>query len=136
MGGHEDDVALFVPGDLTWDVSTWNGIRATPVRLNNFDVLVAKATEEHDLLQYQMYDTINFVSRKGCGDVIFVRTSGSDNVLLACPCCGMGMRFFESFPAQNGLPEVDVFACDACENMILHDRIRSFTAPSVKPPVS
>ena len=83
-----------------------------------------------------MYDTINIVSRAGCWDVIFVRTSGSDNVLLACPCCGMGMRFFESFPAQNGLPEVDVFACDACENMILHDRIRSFTGPSAKPPVS
>jgi hypothetical protein len=88
------------------------------------------------LLQRQMYDTISFVSRKGCGDVIFVRTSGSDNVLLACPGCGMGMRFFESFPAQNGLPEVDVFACDACENMILHDRIRSFTGPSTKPSVS
>ena len=32
------------------------------------------------------------------------------------------MRFFESFPAQGGLPEVDVFACDVCENMILRDR--------------
>ena len=150
MGGHED-VALFVAGDLTWDVSTWdvstwdvstwdvstwNGIRATRVRLNNFDVLVADVAEEHDLLQCQMYATINFAFHKGCGDVIFVPASGSDNVLLACPCCGMGMRFFESFPAQNGLPEVDVFACDACENMILHDRIRSFTAASAKPPVS
>ena len=92
--------------------------------------------EEHDLLQCQIYDTISFASRRGCRDVIFVPASGSNNVLLTCPCCGMGMRFFESFPAQNGLPEVDVFACDACENMILHDRIRSFTGPSAKPPVS
>jgi hypothetical protein len=45
----------------------------------------------------------------------------------------MAMSFFESFPAQSGLPEVDVFACNVCENMILQDRIPSSTPRVTKP---
>jgi len=48
-----------------------------------------------------------------------------DKVLVVCPHCGAAMHVFETFPARNGLPEVDVFACDTCEGMILQDRIQS-----------
>jgi len=58
----------------------------------------------------------------------------SGNVLLTCPCCGVKMNFFESFPAQSGLPGVDVFVCDACESMISQDRSPVSTAPGSKPP--
>ena len=61
--------------------------------------------------------------------------SGSDGVLLICPRCGMSMHVLESFPARNGLPEVDVFECEVCEDMILQDRTRSAAAPGAKPVV-
>jgi len=53
----------------------------------------------------------------------------SDRALLVCPFCGKELHFFESFPGQSGLPEVDVFTCDACEKMILQDRTPSAPAP-------
>ena len=56
-----------------------------------------------------------------------------DRALLACPFCGKELRFFESFPGQSGLPEVDVFTCDECEEMILRDRIPSPAASGVGP---
>ena len=55
--------------------------------------------------------------------------SGSANKLLACPSCGASMRLFESFPAQSGLPEVHVFECTTCKEMILQDRTRPSAAP-------
>jgi predicted RNA-binding Zn-ribbon protein involved in translation (DUF1610 family) len=52
--------------------------------------------------------------------------------LLTCPYCGNELRFFESFPGQSGLPEVDVFTCDDCEKMILRDRVPSSAASATK----
>jgi len=52
--------------------------------------------------------------------------------LLACPSCRTTLRFFESFPAQSGLPQVDVFTCDVCESMILQDRTSLSVAPGAK----
>ncbi len=53
--------------------------------------------------------------------------------LLTCPTCGTELRLFESFPAQSGLPEVDVFTCDLCEKMILRDRTPSSAVAGAKP---
>jgi hypothetical protein len=94
---------------------------------------------EHDFLHPRVYDTINLVSRAAretafCSGELM--KSGSNSVLPVCPGCGMAMRFFESFPAQSGLPEVDVFACDACESMVLHDRTCSFPTPGPTAPSS
>jgi hypothetical protein len=57
----------------------------------------------------------------------------SNRTLLACPFCGKELCFFESFPGQSGLPEVHVFACEACEKMILQDPVPSSAAPGAKP---
>jgi predicted RNA-binding Zn-ribbon protein involved in translation (DUF1610 family) len=57
----------------------------------------------------------------------------SNRTLLACPFCGKELRFFESFPSQSGLPEVHVFACEACGKMILQDRVPWSAAPGAKP---
>jgi hypothetical protein len=58
--------------------------------------------------------------------------SAAENTALVCPRCGLPMRFFESFPARGGLPEVEVFECASCENMILQDRKISSTTPGDK----
>jgi hypothetical protein len=58
----------------------------------------------------------------------------SDRTLLACPFCGKELHFFESFPGQSGLPEVDLFTCDVCEEMILRDRIASSAGSGRKSP--
>jgi hypothetical protein len=39
------------------------------------------------------------------------------------------MNLFESFPARSGLPEVHVFECGTCKEMILQDRARQSGAP-------
>jgi hypothetical protein len=54
------------------------------------------------------------------------------SISLDCPRCGVPMHFFESFPARSGLPEVEVFECGACENLILQDRRISSTTPGDK----
>jgi len=61
----------------------------------------------------------------------------SDRALLACPRCGASMHLFESFPARSGLPEVHVFECDICTEMILRDRTRQSASPHppANPPV-
>jgi len=55
--------------------------------------------------------------------------SALNDTLLACPGCGASMQLFESFPARSGLPEVHVFECATCKEMILQDRSRHATAP-------
>jgi hypothetical protein len=54
--------------------------------------------------------------------------AGPDSALLSCPQCGAAMNLFESFPARSGLPEVHVFECVMCKEMILQDRTRHAAA--------
>ena len=67
-----------------------------------------------------------------CGEAMM---PASDNVLLVCPRCGASMHLFESFPAQSWLPEVHVFECDLCKEMILRDRSPESAASLARTPV-
>src|SRR5207244_4515622 len=86
------------------------------------------AVECKNILLYQLCNarflafwSNSFIDAKisSCGEAMM---PASDNVLLACPRCGASMHLFESFPAQSWLPEVHVFECDLCKEMILRDR--------------
>jgi transposase-like protein len=55
---------------------------------------------------------------------------------LACPRCGASMHLFESFPARSGLPEVHVFECASCKEMILRDRSRPAAPHAVADPLA